>query len=144
MTTIVYRNGVLAADSRSTMNGTIMPGTTMKVGKNKSGWLYGASGNVADIIRFQEWASAYDGDGRRNGPPGGNYSGVVISPQGVIFSVEGGSVWPMTDAPFIALGSGADVAYGALDMDAGAERAVEAACRRDAGSGLPVRTVTLN
>jgi 20S proteasome alpha/beta subunit len=140
VTTIVYRDGVLAGDSRTTDEATIYPGATPKVFKNKAGWLYGASGNVAAIERFNEWADALKV--RLTKAPGGNFEGILVSPKGAIYFVEGGSAWKL-NAPFAATGSGRDAAYGALHFGASALEAVDIAIKIDSGSGLPVTHVSL-
>ena len=48
----------------------------------------------------------------------------------------------LEDHPYYAIGSGSDVALGALATGASAKRAVEIACEYNVYTGLPVQTMT--
>lgn len=56
---------------------------------------------------------------------------------------EGGKAFYEVQAPY-AIGSGADIALGALDQGATAEEAVKIACKRNVLSGGAVTTVTFD
>ena len=143
MTTIVYRDGVLAGDRLITSKDTKQPGGFVKVRKNSHGWLFGGAGSVGDLVRFFDWAETYTGDKRKKGPPGGEYDGMIISPHGDYHEVNKGSVWTL-EAPFAATGSGMDAALGALHCGKSAVEAVEIACLVDTCSGEGVNFVEID
>lgn len=147
MTTIVYRDGVLAADRRSSDGSYILPGRYRKAYKNKTGWLYaaaGTSGPCEDLNRFMHRAPA-DMDMFQSKFPRGDYSALIVSPQGELYVVERGLVEEITKvASFYALGSGSGPALGALYMGASAVDAVEIAQQIDMKSGGGTDHVTLS
>jgi hypothetical protein len=144
LTTIAYRDGVLAGDRRATDDGTIMPGRFRKVYKNKQGWLYGAcgdSGPCEHLNRFMH--SCPEGlpfDARW---PAGKYSALVVSPDGHLFIVEKGFIEQLYDQEFYAMGSGTTPALGAMYMGADAIQAVKIAIEIDSKSGGGVDAVSL-
>jgi 20S proteasome alpha/beta subunit len=143
MTTVVYRDGVLAGDTRVT-DPDIVPGSHRKVFQSRHGWLYGASGKVASFVKFYKWAESHSTRLLKKDPPDGDYSGILVSPKGVAYFVEDGSVWRVPDdTDFIAIGSGRTGALGALYMGATALQAVEMALKVDTNSGGPIDSVSL-
>lgn len=140
MTTIAYRDGVMAADSLTTCNG-------MRVAYVRKVWkcgrlLVGAAGDGALGRKFLQFVK--DGikdDGPFTGKTEGN--GVVITPDNkiVCWGTGGASVY---DWPYFALGSGEAIATGALEAGATAEEAVAAAIRVDVHSGGPIISVRLD
>jgi hypothetical protein len=142
MTTIAYKDGVLAADRRVTKAGSIVQCKYRKAYKSASGWLYGAAGTITDIERFWLWVEA---DDHKRSPPKGDYEGLLVSPTGrSLWVVEGGGMWPLRGAKFAALGSGCDVALGALHAGADAVQSVKIAQLVNSGTGGGVDYVTLN
>jgi 20S proteasome alpha/beta subunit len=141
MTTIAYKDGVLAADRRVTKGDQIVQYKHRKAYKNVEGWLYAGSGTVSDLKRFEAWAETDDGS---KTPPKGDYEGLMVSPEGRVWAVEGGVMWRMTGAKFMAIGSGGPVALGALHAGADAVQAVKIAQLVDSSSGGGVDYVTLN
>ncbi len=143
MTTIVYRDGIMAGDSRITDDNIIFPGVDVKVYKSKSGWLYGACGDVSACELFYAWARKLrDLPKKAPNPLVGSFEGLIVSPRGVIMFVEGGRAWSLK-ADFAAVGSGRDAALGALHFGASAREAVECATKVDSKSGLPISSVSL-
>lgn len=55
MTVIVYRDGVLAADTGAFM-GNIIVGNVHKLHRTPRGVLVACAGNVPDVYRFRKWA----------------------------------------------------------------------------------------
>lgn len=139
MTTIAYRDGKLAGDSRATANGLIDNQTT-KVWSHK-GVLIAASGSQALCEKFRTWVVAgMDGESPFEGADDGN--GLVVSMAGVVCFGNTGS-WPISE-PFYTLGSGYQLALGALAMGASAEEAVEIASRFDTMTGGKITVLSLN
>lgn len=137
MTTIAYRDGVLAADTLATSNGLRDDyGTKVwRVGKV----LVAAAGTRALCLKFREWVAAgMDGESPF---AKGDGNGIVVSDAGIVCWSENGC-WPVGQ-PFYALGSGYQVAMGAMEMGATAEDAVRAAIKWDTSSGGEITALPL-
>jgi hypothetical protein len=155
MSTIAYRDGVLAGDSLLTQNYANV-GMVRKIGRNIDGSIIGgAVGCLSDVSAFIDYIQTL-GPLMPNFPAGhaappasplhpGEDSplGMVIiqhkrSFQRRIFLWEGTSRLNEVVADYLALGSGKNAALGAMEAGASAKRAVEIACMIDPYSGLPV------
>nr|MBA3776758.1 hypothetical protein [Betaproteobacteria bacterium] len=141
MTTLVYRDGVLAADSRCTNGGYVIPEPAVKVRKLADCSIIGFCGTLAECEELAAWIAAPTGD-----RPELDDSGRVVHVR------TDGSLWtyeckakPMRLAasPFYAWGTGFPAALGALHMGASAEEAVRIATLVDTSSGGEVRSVRL-
>ena len=142
MTTLAYRDGVLAADSLVQDNGLIV-GETTKIIKCKRGFLAGAVGDCGTIANFLDWV--FDGQSGEIDMSAAGSIGVLVSPDGnirVFQGVRGSCVLALTFG-FYADGTGAMAAFGAMAQGANAEEAVKIACRFDCNSGPPVVSVSL-
>lgn len=137
MTTIAYRDGVLAADSRITAGNLIVPGGFYKVRRLPCGSLFAGSGSVDDIERILEAILVGDAP-----PSVRNTTAVTVDTKGAMWTYEG-SVWVRQRGPYGAWGSGSPYAYGALAMGASAKDAVRIAIKFDNGSGGPVRAASI-
>lgn len=135
MTTIAYRDGVLAADGRSTSGHLIVNDKTTKIHRLSDGVLFALAGNDAYeapmLYALEEGGPlpAYDFDND------GGFIAVLVEVDGTLKTYEGEGDFSYVTDQFAAFGSGADFAYGAMEMGATAERAVQVACRRDKNSG---------
>ena len=135
MTTIAYRDGVLAADTLATWCGG-RSGYATKVVK-RGPMLAAASGAATACGRFLDWFKSGMpdmpdmGDGQKEGYWA---TGIIVMPDDMIveFSPDGVS---RKRAEMYAVGSGADYALGAMAAGATAEGAVQAAIRFDTKSG---------
>lgn len=134
MTTIAYRDGVLAADTLVTENGRRV-GHVQKIGKFGS-VLWGVTGCLLHQVAFHDWLRG----GLQGEPPGmktpeGATSTVIVIADGrlLTFDEHGYDHMPMPD--YHAIGSGAALALGAMSAGASAYRAVEAAMKLDVHSG---------
>lgn len=140
MTTIAYRDGVLAADSLVTLGDTKVHGRYLKI-QRIGEYLVGVAGGVADCQAFVDWAKSPEDDP----PPKGSYSALVIDGKGRLKEVEGGNPLPkLRGAKFAAIGSGGPFAIAAMYAGASAVDAVKIACKIDTGSGLPVKTLKVS
>jgi ATP-dependent HslUV protease subunit HslV len=142
MTTVAYRDGVLAADTL-VISGSSRAGHMSKLLKTRRGALVGISGEVEGTTRFLDWMRS----GRRGKPPAtdddSGCRGIVVEPDGSVLFWDGGpALFPKRGAYF-ALGSGRDVALGALAMGATADAAVRAAMQIDIYTGGDVETLRL-
>lgn len=140
MTTIAYRDGVLASDSLATLGDTKAHGHYQKI-RRIGDYMVGAAGSVADSQNFVNWLRSGD---EENPPPKGNYSALIIDPRGRVREIENGSVLPVPRAAkFFSIGSGAPYALAAMYAGATAAEAVRIAAKIDTSTGLPVKTLKI-
>lgn len=133
MTTIAYRDGVLAADTLACW-GTNRDGFATKIVK-RGPVLAGASGSLSACQAFLDWFRG----GLRGDPPAmpdGEASsfGLIITPADDVL-VWGPRGWERTRNPTVAMGSGGEFATGAMTMGATAEEAVRVAMIHDTKTG---------
>lgn len=137
MTTIVYRDGVLAADSMSLAGNIIQPGSVIKIVRGPRGELGGACGSTAFCENWKLWVSGSLNEmPEHEGPVGdeGGDMGIVVHPDGRLELFEHNGSY-FVDGPYFADGAGAAVAMGAMYMGATAEQAIRAAIKHDAFTG---------
>jgi len=142
MTTIAYKDGIIARDSRSTDPvGYIISDREEKMFE-RDGVVFFCYGRATDI---EILLNAYFGE--------------AVDPNMEVdvsaFVVEGGVLYTVgVDCGLVfknkcmkdelyAFGSGGDIAIGAMEMGASAEQAVEVAKRRDSKTGGEIKTFTL-
>jgi ATP-dependent protease HslVU (ClpYQ) peptidase subunit len=130
MTTVAYKYGQISADSR-VIGGNIIVASMTKIAK-RDRLLAGACGSAAFAQEFLAWFKAGNGFAP---PKRGEYDkGIVISPDGTIEVFEDAGRFKVKPQCF-AMGSGKELALGAMFAGATAMQAVEIACRLDPGSG---------
>lgn len=140
MTTIAYKDGVIAYDSRVTRSGTIVSDNAHKC-QVVDGVSFFLSGAVCDEKAL---IAAYFG----------TPSAVAVECSG--YAVDGGKllmvghddktgIWrqELDQANPDAIGSGSPYALAAMDMGASAEDAVRAAMKRDIYTGGKVRVIRI-
>ena len=139
MTTIAYKHGVIAYDSRLTRADEVISDSANKMVSSGDSRLFWA-GRTADgpvvldaLIAGSKVCDAGDG------------SGIAII-NGTVFAAGliDKELWKLPISTFenvAAFGSGADYAIGAMDMGATALEAVKIAARRDVFTGGKIRTV---
>lgn len=139
MTTIAYKDGIIAYDGRITRGNQITYDDFDKC-LDRDGVKFVCSGSTAD---FEGLISAY-------------FGGEVSNCSAVALIVADGGVWHsavdestgfwkaalILDKPY-ALGSGSEHALTAMDMGASAYQAVEMAMKRDSCTGGKIRTLTV-
>jgi hypothetical protein len=162
MTTIAYRDGVLAADSGVfDVESNLHEGATQKVFLLTGGLLYAGAGDVDDrAIR-----TLLDNVRSPDQLPSSTdllatdteISAVVVFPDGQVFTVttsygDEDKDTPHLDwcaeiipikAPYVAIGSGKQIALGALCAGKSAVQAVEAACEHNVWTRGPVQSLKL-
>ena len=136
MTTIAWDGVDLAADRRVSY-GTMSDANTTKISKTKKG-LCGAAGNTAMCAAFRRWFES----GEKGDPPvlakdGESATACIIRPDGSRFMYDAFGWYEVDPGPF-ALGSGWEVAMGALRNGASAPSAVKIASSIDGATGLQV------
>lgn len=136
MTTIAWDGRTLAADSQIS-NGELRVGLARKIGgRNGVGW--GAAGDLSLINAFLDWC---EGGAAGDPPPFEEGSGEGIIVFGDTILTWSGKTWDRLTARVYAIGSGRELAHGALAIGGSAKQAVQAAIARDRGSGGPVRAI---
>lgn len=140
MTTIAYRDGILAADSlASGPRGRC--GSVQKIATNKSGVLAGAGGRVADLSAFIKWIESGDTEGAPQ--TADDFDGLLVNPDGAVFLVSQDCRLSPITGRFMAVGSGEAHAMGAMAMGATAVEAVRVAIEFDVYSGGEVHLLEL-
>lgn len=138
MTTIAYKDGILAVDSAVTCDGRYEG--SCKKWLQIEGAVAAVSGQAMVLGRLK---IAVDGDGF----PDFDFSTLhdsellFVSRAGIFCVTKVGLL--KIEAPFAAIGSGAGIAYGAMAAGADAERAVEIACHYDNATRGPITALVL-
>jgi ATP-dependent protease HslVU (ClpYQ) peptidase subunit len=141
LTTIVYRDGIMAADGRVTLGQLVVTDNCQKIKKLSDGALFALTGDDALWENLIEWLEACEPD---TAPPQGkDFTAILVDTSGNLTVYEGNTdrfvPWY---GEYAAFGSGSDVAYGALEMGATAEQAVAAAIRRNTNTGGTIQVET--
>ena len=144
MTTIVYRDGVLAADDKAWSQGWIMPGTVRKILKTEDGRLLGGLGPLTNCARYIAWLKDVARDEAKR--PIIDNDSCIIEVRGyeIIVIHDSGGIGEIEALPYKAFGSGRPVALGALYMGASAFDAVLAAIAHDDSTNGGVESISLN
>lgn len=131
----------MAADGLIT-GGSIRDGFLTKIRKRKDGALAGAAGNGALAQAYLDWFA--NPSPKKGKPPPlcvDNETATIfmVEPNGQIVMIR--HYGPMrVNAPYYAMGSGEEIALGAMEFGATAEQAVEVAGKLDVNTG-PLHTV---
>lgn len=137
MTTIAYRDGVLAAD-RETCYGSVRGHQATKIGQRADGAMIAGCGVATVAATFKRWFL----EGEQGDRPslGANDADdavmIIIRPNGDVEKYDRLG-WQIIEGPFFSFGSGFELALGAMAMGASAERAVQIAA--EFGVGDPNR-----
>lgn len=139
MTTIAYRQGVIAADTQM-IQGTSIIGHITKIVRRDDGALCGGAGDLAWVQAFHRWFL----EGCEGEPPRFDddcSKGLIIRRRKPIEVFE--SIGAFEFKPeFVAIGSGKEFALGAMQVGASAKRAVKAAMAFDPGTGGAIMTLS--
>ena len=147
MTTIAYRDGLMAADSGNWLS-NVTYRSALKIARGPDGSLHGVAGNAGEGCEYLRWVEA----GMEGDPPkpevtnredgSGAFIALVVPPEGDVVRL-----WTAFgfedhhDVPFIAIGAGSELAIGAMAAGASAEQAVEIVAQHSGYAALPVRVV---
>ena len=137
MTTICYKDGILAADSMLSDNG-IDVGVCTKIAAVAGGYA-AMTGDSQDKAAFWRWLG--EGSKLDDKPKlDDDFNGVLVVPGGQVlwydYHLNHYEFTPKDG--FWAIGSGQMLALGAMAVGANAIEACKIACRYDKGSGEPV------
>lgn len=138
MTTIAYRDGVLAADTLATREG-VRSSYQPKIHKLPDGRLLAKVGNAPTANALKRWIEA---GAPEDSQPEGEAAIIVFSANGAAIYEDGGCE-PVGDGPFFAWGCGSPIALGAMAAGATAEQAVRIACEWDSLTGGEVTVLEL-
>lgn len=140
MTTIATDGKTMAGDGRSCdAGGLICSETIVKVRKLRDGRIFGHSGRPYDIDKIETWLN---GGGEMPAVDEDNFDLIVLEADGQAYCYDhrGGRTPEMLPA---AIGSGIDLAIGAMEAGASPEHAVRIACKRHSGSGGKITVLSL-
>lgn len=141
MTTIAYRDGVMAADTQIGQDSMIVPGKAWKIARLPDGSLAGFCGKMVDCAAVLDWLARPETPAPK---VDASLDGLLVTPDGGLWAIEGPELHRCTfDAPYSAVGSGARYALAAMMTGADARRAVEIAIALDDGSGGDVVSLEL-
>lgn len=132
MTTIVYRDGILAADQRMTQGDTLISDKYKKLVRLPDGSLVAIAGRLSLTQQFVRWARK---GGKGSPPTGAVYDGIWLRHDGLFVWESGDHVIKLDKRRFYAWGSGQIAALGALNYGASAVEAVRCAAKVDLSTG---------
>lgn len=135
MTTLAFKDGILATESRSTMNGWVTHDGVQKI-RVVEGRCFAVVGALAQAMRFIDALAA----GKKKMPDMEASCHVAeLLPTGELKIYEDGGAFVLPSDGPTAYGSGTPAAMAAFHMGACAVEAVEVACKVDPYSGGPVQ-----
>ncbi len=140
MTTIAYKDRIMAADS-GCFNGGLYEGEVDKISILPDAGVIGCCGEYGAILKVIEWLTA--GGKPREKPRlsrDSEFTGLLVRPNGEVVHYQLGLRPLRLTADFHAIGSGRQIAVGAMAAGASAEQAVRIACHYDQISMEPVTT----
>lgn len=145
MTTVAYRNGVMAADSQATSSFKQKCQKIHKVGDS----IFGVCGSLSSAYLFLEWIKhdRRDWVESERAPPSpltddDNFDAIELCEEG-LFLWDGKLTRRPVDIEFYAIGSGSDFAMGAMAMGADAVQAVKVANTLDPYTGGAIKKAVL-
>lgn len=143
MTTIAYKNSIMAADS-ACFDSSLYQGEVEKLWMIPPIGLIGCSGEIGAMIQFVEWLQD-DSEKKRKPdlPDDCDFEGILVNPDGDVVHYDRHLVPIRVANEFHAIGSGRKLALGAMMAGASAEEAVKIACHYDMVTREPVRMIQL-
>lgn len=143
MTVVCWDGATLASDRQLTVDGELK-GLTRKIARSRNGTICGASGDAALCNKAIEWVLGGMKQDRR--PSAGNGEDVdliVVLPNGnALLALDNALTMEPLPRKQWAIGSGAQLALGAMAMGATAERAVQVASSLSVNCGGGVDILT--
>lgn len=139
MTTIAANLKGMAADTRVTWDDeSTSPSIKIEIWAQE---ILGSAGGFAAGLRFLEWYKA--GSKGRKPKVGKDFRMLKLTKEG-LHLIDHDLVWVKIDAPFYAIGSGAQFAVGAMEMGATPAKAIEIAMKHDSYTGGSITTLELS
>ena len=137
MTTIATDGKSVAADGLGTVNNLVVERAGEKVRKLRDGSLLGVAGDAFALDQIADWLEA--GAVPADRPEGLKVDVLLIRPGGSALMCGNSLRLTACDLPY-AIGSGGDLAMGAMAAGKSPAEAVEIAARYDINTGGRVRT----
>jgi hypothetical protein len=135
MTTITYKDGVMAADSGLCDGGLVMSNAAPKIARNRHGDLAGAAGSSGWCDKWLDWFKEGEKGDRPEATDGDGALVARASGEMELYDSKGMSY---LHVPYYSVGSGYKQAIGAMWMGADAEKAVECGIAHDVYTRGPV------
>jgi ATP-dependent protease HslVU (ClpYQ) peptidase subunit len=139
MTTIACDGKSMASDGRSTdEGGLICSESVVKVRRLKDGRIFGLSGTPFDLDNIERWFN----EGGEFPEVGEQFDVLLLDKDGCVYCYDrkGDCTEEMLPA---AIGSGCELAIGAMEAGATPAEAVRIACKRHNGSGGKITVLSL-
>lgn len=142
MTTICYRDGVMAGDTAVFDRG-VYCGQALKIGRAADGTVGGAAGALCILSRMTQWLDAGAvGDPERI-PRDEDSEMLWVRPDGSVWWMGPDSIATHLSGEYFAIGSGFKLAIGAMAFGASAMQAIEICADLDNMTRRPVQALTL-
>lgn len=139
MSIIVYRDGIMAADSIVVDRGVHVASTSEKIWRAPDGGLVACCGALGEIMRFREFLETGKKTEMAN-----NFEGLQIYPDGTQWWWGPDLLPARLESSYHAIGYAFEIALGALAMGAAAPLTVSICCDLSVNCALPVVTVELH
>lgn len=144
MTVIAYRDGVIAADGNISIGRSTQNGVAKKIAKTNDGYLIGVSGGLSFNYLVIDWFCNHrDEEFQYADELNNKYDCFIIDPNGQIYELNSKGLLTPFEAEYDAIGSGYQIALGAMFAGASAIEAVEAAICHNVFCGGPVHVLKL-
>lgn len=143
MTTIAYKDGILAADSQVTF-GNVKATSDPKIKELPNGIIIALAGNNDKIMVALQFFSREDWEEKLNEAPDfkKGFEAILVS-KGRVYTAQNNCVpWPLVH-PFHAAGSGWQIASAGMHMGMSAEEAVKLASELDIYTNNKVQVVNV-
>lgn len=141
MTTICYRDGIMAADSAIFDRGCYC-GDVLKLSRAADGTIGGAAGSLGVISKFAAWLDAGAIGDPPPIPPNDESEAIWVRPDNEVWWLGPGSLPTHLTGAYFAIGSGFRIAMGALAHGATALEAVEICADLDNMTRRPIQALT--
>jgi ATP-dependent protease HslVU (ClpYQ) peptidase subunit len=141
MTTVAYRNGILAADSQATDSQLWEVQKLFDLDTSAGRLMVGVCGDIHAALVFVEWLK--NEQSRKPDINNEDFEAIVIGKTGRVTIWTQSLVGLTPRGNFFAIGSGGPVAMGAMHAGKSAVDAVKIACKVDPYTRGPVRSLKL-
>lgn len=142
MTTIAFRDGFMAADTASWDANRIFFGRITKLHRLPDGRLMGVAGSASMVYRVVDWLTGQTDKPEVDRESRNDAFNALIAGNGTLFYLDNTLTFmPHDYGEFTAIGTGRELALGAMAMGATAQEAVLVACEYDAVSRKPVTVI---
>lgn len=140
MTTVAWDGKTLAADSQATMGS--LRCTVVKIARSRTGFLAAGAGEINSIVPWLRWVERGLKPDEQPDSLHDKSHVIIVDPKGRAYTFEGSTTRLPLRAKFWALGSGMELALGAMAMGADARTAVKVAAKFDVYTGGRIVVLT--